>query len=115
RHLAAGRARLVRQLMTEGLLLSAIAAAGGLLVARWLRDALALLVPPRGGVLLRLPGQLDARVLALAGATCAVSTLLFALVPALAASRVDLANALRAQSGSLVGGRRPPSLPAPPT
>ncbi|PYR01591.1 MAG: permease, partial [Acidobacteria bacterium] len=54
----AGRGRLVKQLMTEGLILSAIAAAGGLLVANWLRDALALLTPPRGGVVLRLPGEL---------------------------------------------------------
>ena len=59
----AGRGRLVKQLMTEGLILSAIAAAGGLVVANWLRDALALLTPPRGGVLLRLPGELDWRVL----------------------------------------------------
>ena len=59
----AGRGRLVKQLMTEGLILSAFAAAGGFVVANWLRDALALLTPPRGGVLLRLPGALDWRVL----------------------------------------------------
>jgi ABC-type lipoprotein release transport system permease subunit len=58
----AGRARLVKQLLTKGLILSAIAAAGGLVMASWLRDALALLTPPRGGVLLRLPGELDWRV-----------------------------------------------------
>src|SRR5256712_7723287 len=55
----AGRGRLVRQLLTEGLILSALAAAGGLVVANWGRNALALLVPPRGGVLLRRPGELD--------------------------------------------------------
>ena len=60
--IGAGRLRLVRQLMTEGIILSAIAAIGGLFVARWLRDAIALLTPPRGGVLLRLPGALDWRV-----------------------------------------------------
>ncbi len=101
----AGRARLVRQLMTEGLILSAIAAAGGLLVANWLRDALAFLTPPRGGVLLRLPGELDWRVLALSAGTCLVSTLIFGLVPAVLASHVDLATALRSQSGGVVGGR----------
>ena len=41
----AGRWRLVRQLLTEGLILSAIAAVGGYMVANWLRDALALLTP----------------------------------------------------------------------
>jgi macrolide transport system ATP-binding/permease protein len=101
----AGRSRLVKQLMTEGLMLSAIAAAGGLVVANWLRDALALLTPPRGGVLLRLPGELDWRVLALSGGVCLVSTLLFGLVPAMLASNIDLAGALRSQSGGIVSAR----------
>src|SRR5437879_3170613 len=39
--LGAGRARLIKQLLTEGLILSAFAAAGGLVVANWFRDALA--------------------------------------------------------------------------
>jgi predicted permease len=101
----AGRGRLVRQLMTEGLMLSAIAATGGLVVANWLRDALALLTPPRGGVLLRLPGDLDWRVLALSGGVCLIATLLFALVPAMLASNIDLAGALRSLSGGVVGAR----------
>src|SRR4029077_6472134 len=63
--IGAGRGRLVKQLLTEGLILSALAAVGGLIAAYWGRDALALLVPPRGGVALRLPGELDWRVLAL--------------------------------------------------
>jgi putative ABC transport system permease protein len=101
----AGRGRLVKQLMTEGLILSAIAAAGGLVVANWLRNALALLTPPRGGVLLRLPGQLDWRVLALSAGVGVVSTLLFGLVPAMLSSNIDLAGALRSQSGGVVGSR----------
>jgi putative ABC transport system permease protein len=99
----AGRRRLVKQLMTEGLMLSAIAAAGGLVVANWLRDALALLVPPRGGVLLRLPGELDWRVLAVSAAVCIVATLIFGLMPAVLTSNIDLASALRAESGGVVG------------
>jgi macrolide transport system ATP-binding/permease protein len=101
----AGRARLVRQLLTEGLILSAFAAAGGLIMANWLRDALALLTPPRGGVLLRLPGELDWRVLALSAGVCLTSTLLFGLVPAILTSSIDLASALRSQSGGVVGAR----------
>ena len=103
--LGAGRARLVRQLLTEGLILATTAAAGGLVVANWFRDALALLVPPRGGVTLRLPGELDWRVVAVTASVCLVSTLLFALVPAILTSRVDLAGALRSLSGSVVGAR----------
>src|SRR5437660_6250967 len=94
----AGRARLVKQLLTEGLILSVSAAAGGLVVANWLRDALALLTPPRGGILLRLPGDLDWRVLALGAGLCLVSTLLFGLVPAILTSHIDLAGALRSES-----------------
>src|SRR5438046_3756842 len=102
----AGRRRLVKQLLTEGVILSALASVGGLLVANWLRDAVAFLTPPRGGTVLRLPGELDWRVLAVSAAVCLAATLLFGLVPALVTSRIDLAAALRSQSGSVVGGRR---------
>ena len=101
--IGAGRLRLVRQLMTEGIILSAIAAIGGLFVARWLRDAIALLTPPRGGVLLRLPGALDWRVFAVSGGVCIAATMLFGLVPAILTTRVDLAGALRAEGGGVVG------------
>src|SRR5437016_832525 len=46
--IGAGRGRLVKQLVTEGLLLSAFGAVGGLLVAHWCRHALVLLFPARG-------------------------------------------------------------------
>src|SRR5262249_37507774 len=78
---------------------------GGLVVAVWLRDALALLTPPRGGILLRLPGELDWRVIAVSAGLCMASTLIFGLVPAILTSNVDLAGALRSESGSLVGSR----------
>ena len=102
----AGRLRLVKQLLTEGLILSALAAAGGLLVANWLRNALALLTPPRGGVLLRLPGDLDWRVLAVSAGVCVVATLLFGLIPAVLTSHIDLAGALRSESAGVVGAHR---------
>jgi predicted permease len=101
--IGAGRLRLIRQLMTEGVILSAIAAIGSIFVARWLRDAIALLTPPRGGVLLRLPGALDWRVFISSAGVCLAATLLFALVPAVLATRVDLAAALRAEGGGVVG------------
>src|SRR5713101_7786676 len=62
--IGAGTARLWRQLLTEGLVLSLFGAAGGLLVAYWCRHALVLLFPARGGVQMYLPGELDWRVLA---------------------------------------------------
>jgi len=42
----AGRTRLLRQLLTEGLILSALAAVGGVLVATWCRNLMVLFYPP---------------------------------------------------------------------
>ena len=100
----AGRGRLLKQLLTEGLILSVVAAAGGLLVAQWCRDALVLLFPARGGVSMYLPGELDWRVLALSAGVCLISTLLFGLVPAIQASKIDLAAALKSEMRGVVGG-----------
>ena len=101
----AGRARLLRQLLTEGLMLSALAAIGGFLVATWCRNLMVLFYPPRPGVIVNLPAEIDWRVLALSAVVCVFSTLLFGLVPAIQASRIDLAGAMKAESGSVVGGR----------
>jgi predicted permease len=101
----AGRIRLLRQLLTEGLILSALAAMGGLLVATWCRNLIALFYPARPGVIVNLPAELDWRVLALSAAVCVFSTLLFGLVPAIQASKIDLAGAMKSESSSVVGGR----------
>jgi macrolide transport system ATP-binding/permease protein len=102
----AGRGRLLKQLLTEGLILSAIAAACGLLAANWCRNLLPLLLPSRGGVMMRLPGEIDWRVLVLSTGVCLISAVFFGLVPALQSSRIDLASALKAESGGVVGGSR---------
>jgi len=102
----AKRGRLLRQLLTEALVLSTLAVAAGLLFGYWCRNLLALLLPSRGGLTMSLPGELDWRVLAVSAALCLIATALFGAVPAIQASHVDLAGAIKAESASVVGGRR---------
>src|SRR5205823_9432032 len=87
--LGAGRGRLVRQLVTEGLLLSLIAAVGGIAVAYWCRNALVLAFPPPlPGTVIDFPGQIDWRVLAASAGICMASTLLFEIGRASCRERV---------------------------
>jgi predicted permease len=100
--LGAGRGRLLRQLVTEGLLLSSCGAAGGILVAYWARHALVLLFP---GDAMYLPGQIDGRVMGLSAAICLVVTLAVGLVPAFQARYVALADTLKTESSAVMGAR----------
>src|SRR5213595_2482575 len=101
----AGRRRLLQQLLVEGLVLSALAATGGLLIARWCSHLLVLLLPVRNGNAMHLPGEMDWRVMALSAAVCLIATLLFALVPAVQASKIDLAGTLRSEMAGVARGR----------
>ncbi len=103
--IGAGRGRLLRQLLTEGVVLSAFGALGGLLVAYWCRHALVLLFPARAGVSMHLPGEIDWRVLAVSAGVCLIATLVVGLAPALQSSKIDLAAALKADSAGVVGSR----------
>jgi putative ABC transport system permease protein len=102
--LGAERWRIVRQLMTEGLLLAAAGALLGLLLAAWGLDALLAAAPRQ----VRQLGEVrvDRSVLAFSAGLTIATTLVFALVPALRASRVDLAGSLKD------GGRGTAGVPA---
>ena len=100
----AGRGRLVRQMLTEAVILSSIAGVCGLVAAYWAHGALVFVFPPRGTTPLRLPADLDVRVLLLSVGIAFVATLLFGLIPAMLASKVDLVGGLKADSTGAVGG-----------
>ncbi len=104
--LGAGRGRLLRQMLTEGLILSALASCGALVVAYWSEHALVLLFPTGAGVSMYLPGALDWRVLGACAVVSVFTTLLLGLFPAVQASKIDVAAALKNEMAGVVGGGR---------
>ncbi|HZD32408.1 MAG TPA: ABC transporter permease, partial [Candidatus Angelobacter sp.] len=103
--IGASRPRLLKQLLTEGLILSALGAAGGLLVAYWCRHALVRMLPARSGVAMYLPGEIDWRVIAMSAGVCLIATLIVGLFPALQTRNLDLAGALKTEASSVAGAR----------
>ena len=83
--LGAGRGRLLRQLLTESVVLALVGGSAGLLLAQWTTDVLPTLAP---AALPRLSDvTVDGYVLAYAAAAALVTSLLFGIIPALQASR----------------------------
>jgi predicted permease len=95
--LGASRARLVRQMLTEGLALAAVAGAAGLLLGFWIVRSLPGLLPPVA-LPLGFSFRLDLRVVLVTLGVAAASVLLFALGPALASARAGIAQAARTET-----------------
>lgn len=99
--LGASRGRLLRQLLTESLLLSTVGAALGLLLAQWGSAVLVTLISsPDNPIVLDL--NPDARVLLFTAAAAIAAGLLFGMAPALHAARAD-ARPLLTSAGAPAG------------
>jgi putative ABC transport system permease protein len=101
--LGAGRGRIVRQLLTESVILALAAGLVGAGVAAWGIEVLVRLSPPELGDL--PPVAINLPVLAFALALSFATGVIFGLAPALAATRVDLGAALK-EGGRDSGGPR---------
>jgi predicted permease len=102
--MGASRFRLMRQLLTESLLVGLLAGALGILFAYWGRSMLLLLLPP--GLQRRLDFTLDGRVLLYTLGLSLVATVLFGLAPSLEASKADRITALKDRTGNPTGSAR---------
>jgi putative ABC transport system permease protein len=100
--LGAGRWRIIRQVVTESVLLALLGGAAGLVLARWGVDLLLALMP---GDLPRVDGlDFDATVLLFTLGLSVGTGVLFGLLPALGAARADVGEALKEGARGATGG-----------
>jgi predicted permease len=102
--LGAGRFRLVRQLLTESLLLVALGGALGLVFARWGVTLLLAYLPQQASI--TLDSAIDAQTLVFTLAVSLLTGVLFGLAPALRATRIDLSSSLKNASSGGAGQPR---------
>lgn len=103
--LGASRWRLVRQLLTESVLLAAVGGALGILFALWIKDGLLLVTEWGGRGMSALSPQLDLRVLGFTLGLSFLTGMIFGILPALRATDLDLTPALKdtGRSSSAIG------------
>src|SRR5438105_6971476 len=102
--IGASRTRVLRQMLTESILLSAIGGIAGLLLSIWLTDLLMSMLPEGASRLEQI--GIDYRVLTFALGVSAFTGILFGIVPALQASKLDVTSALKEGGRSGEGHRR---------
>jgi len=104
--LGGGRGRIIRQLLTEGLVLSLAGGAGGFLIGLLSSDLLAASLGANIPAALFLRGGTDPAVFVATLGFCALATLFFALGPALKLTRASVITDLKAQAGEDFSPRR---------
>ncbi len=102
--LGASRRRLMRQMLTESVLVSTIGGAIGLLLSLWLTELIISISPPDSPRLME--ANLDYRVLVFTLGISVLTGLIFGLAPALHASKYDLSRSLKQGGRSGEGHRR---------
>ncbi|HEX7123278.1 MAG TPA: ABC transporter permease, partial [Gemmatimonadaceae bacterium] len=100
--IGADRGRLIRQMLTEGLLLAFLGGAAGLVVARW-GSRFLLALAADGSPPIPVEARLDLIALGFTLLLSIIAVSVFGLAPALRASNVDLASTMRATARGLTG------------
>ena len=103
--LGASRRRLIRQLMTESVLLATVGGALGVLFALWIKNGLMFVAEWGGREMTALDPQLDWRVLAFTLGLSLLTGIVFGILPALRSTNLDLTPALKdtGRSSSAIG------------
>lgn len=102
--IGASRARVIRQLLTEGMVLATGGALLGLLLAQWGHALLLRMIEGEAGIPPAMTFQLDWRTLAFTSAVSVVTVVLFAWIPAIRSTKMDANPALKKDSRSIAGG-----------
>ena len=101
--IGAGRFRLIRQLLTESMLLSIAGGILGVFLAQWILDLVIAVRPPLN-VPLTIDLGIDFRVLTFALFVSVITGLIFGMVPALHATKADLSSSIKTEA--TIGGFR---------
>jgi predicted permease len=104
--IGAGRWRLVRQLLTESLLLACLGGAAGMFLAWWTVAGLKAAPPPTGELPFAPDFAMDGRVLCFTIVLSLLTGIVFGMAPAWRATRFDLVSALKDEASAADGRRR---------